>query len=110
MEPIYLDHNATTIMLPEVAEAIAEANRAGYANPASQHQSGQRARRVLEDARERITKLLGGQTTGLKPDRLLLTSGGTESNNLALRGLAMSANGTTRDMNIVISPLEHPSV
>jgi cysteine desulfurase len=93
-------------MLPEVAEVIVEAHRAGYANPASQHQSGQRARRVLEDARERITKLLGGQTTGLHPDRLLLTSGGTESNNLALRGLATGV----RDANIVISPLEHPSI
>lgn len=106
MQQIYLDNNATTKMLPEVAEVIAEAHRAGYANPASQHQSGQRARRVLEDARERITQLLGGQTTGLHPDRLLLTSGGTESNNLALHGLATGV----RDANIVISPLEHPSI
>jgi cysteine desulfurase len=106
MHQIYLDNNATTRMLPEVAEVIAEAHRAGYANPASQHQSGQRARRVLEDARERITKLLGGETAGLKPDRLLFTSGGTESNNLALRGLARPGNAA----NIVISPLEHPSI
>ena len=106
MQQIYLDNNATTKMLPEVAEVIAEAHRAGYANPASQHQSGQRARRVLEDARERITQLLGGQTTGLHADRLLLTSGGTESNNLALHGLATGV----RDANIVISPLEHPSI
>ncbi len=106
MEQIYFDNNATTNMLPEVAEVIAEAHRAGYANPASQHQSGQRARRVLEDARERITRLLGGVTTGRHPDRLLLTSGGTESNNLALRGLATSGS----DANIVISPLEHASI
>ncbi len=106
MKQIYLDNNATTTMLPEVADAIGEAHRAGYVNPASQHQSGQRARRVLEDARERITKLLGGETTGLKPDRLILTSGGTESNNLALRGLAAGM----RDANIVISPIEHPSI
>ncbi|HUG68729.1 MAG TPA: cysteine desulfurase family protein [Pirellulaceae bacterium] len=106
MQQIYLDNNATTKMLPEVAEVIVEAHRAGYANPASQHQSGQRARRVLEDARERITQLLGGQTTGLHPDRLLITSGGTESNNLALRGLTTGV----RDANIVISPLEHPSI
>lgn len=106
MEQIYLDNSATTTMLPEVAEVISEAHRAGYVNPASQHQSGQRARRVLEDARERITKLLGGETTGRKPDRLVLTSGGTESNNLALRGLVVGA----REPNIVISPIEHPSI
>ncbi|MDA1049841.1 MAG: cysteine desulfurase family protein [Planctomycetota bacterium] len=106
MQQIYLDNNATTTMLPEVAEVINEAHRAGYVNPASQHQSGQRARRVLEDARERITQLLGGETTGLKPDRFILTSGGTESNNLALRGLAAGG----RDANIVISPIEHPSI
>ncbi|MEO8495770.1 MAG: cysteine desulfurase family protein [Planctomycetota bacterium] len=106
MEQLYLDNNATTAMLPEVAEVIHEAHRAGYVNPASQHQSGQRARRVLEDARERITKLLGGQTTGLKPDRLVFTSGGTESNNLALRGLTVDSRGA----NIVVSPVEHPSI
>ncbi|HRX83168.1 MAG TPA: aminotransferase class V-fold PLP-dependent enzyme, partial [Pirellulaceae bacterium] len=106
MEQIYLDNNATTKMLPEVAEAIYEAHRAGHVNPASQHQSGQRTRRVLEDARERITKLLGGETTGMKPDRLVLTSGGTESNNLAIRGLTADA----REANIVLSPIEHPSI
>lgn len=106
MEQIYLDNNATTTVLPEVALEIDAAIRAGYVNPASQHQSGQRARRVLEDARERITNLLGGQTTGMTPDRLILTSGGTESNNLALRGLVADS----RDANIAISPLEHPSI
>lgn len=106
MEQIYLDNNATTKMLPEVAEVIYEANCSGYVNPASQHQSGQRTRRVLEDARERITKLLGGETTGMSPDRLVLTSGGTESNNLALRGFCTGSG----DANIVVSPIEHPSV
>lgn len=110
MEPIYLDNNATTTMLPEVAEAIGEAYRAGFGNPASQHRSGQRARRVLEEARERITQLLGGRTTGLTPDRLILTSGGTESNNLALRGLAARARNENESENIVVSPIEHPSI
>ena len=106
MDQIYLDNNSTTKMLPEVAEVINQAHRAGYVNPASQHQSGQRARRALEDARQRIVRLLGGETTGLHPDRLIFTSGGTESNNLALRGLVAEA----RDANIVISPIEHPSI
>ena len=52
MDQIYLDNNATTTMLPEVAQAICEAHRAEYVNPASQHQGGQRARRTLEAARE----------------------------------------------------------
>lgn len=106
IEQIYLDNNATTRMLPKVAEVIHEAHRCGYANPASQHQSGQRARRVLEEARERIVGLLGGETTGLAPDRLIFTSGGTESNNLALRGFVREQAAA----NIVVSALEHPSV
>lgn len=106
MEQIYLDNSATSRMLPEVVEVMREAHSAGYANPASQHQSGQRARRALEGARERITKLLGGETTGRTPERLVFTSGGTESNNLALRGLSVDP----RDANIVVSSIEHPSV
>ncbi len=103
---IYLDNSATTQMLPEVAAAIGEANRTGFVNPASQHQSGQHSRRALEAAREQITLMLGGVTTGMQSDRLLLTSGGTESNNLILSGL------TAGDVNcnVVISTIEHPSI
>ena len=104
MQQIYLDNNATTPILPAVAEAIAEAHAEGYVNPASQHQSGQRARRVLEEAREEITAILGGNTSGMQADRLVFTSGGTESNNLALRGFSR------QDANIVVSAIEHPSI
>ena len=87
---IYLDHNATTPLLPEVAEAM----RACYAepclNPASQHQFGRRARRVLEEARQRIGELLGAKSDGLDADSVIFTSGGTEANNLAIRGLMAS--------------------
>lgn len=105
MPPIYLDHNSTTPILPEVADAMHEALRAGYVNPASQHQLGQRARRLLEETREAIIALLGGKTSGMDADRLLFTSGGTEANNLALRGLAGAPPG-----RIVVSSIEHPSI
>jgi cysteine desulfurase len=124
-DPIYLDHNATTPMLPEVVDAM----RACYAepcyNPASQHQFGRRARRALEDARGRIAELLGAKTTGIDADRVVFTSGGTEANNLALRGLAESRVGTAHHDtprseelvggahptgHLIISALEHPSI
>lgn len=109
METIYLDHNATTPVRPEVVEAISRAYRDGYANPASQHQPGQRARRALEDARERIARLLGASLTDTRPDRLLFTSGGTEANNLAVLGIA-EARGRDEPGQVVISAIEHPSV
>lgn len=102
MQAINLDHNATTPLHPRVREALDAAMRAEYANPASQHAAGRRARRALEDARERMVELLGARRSGV---HLLLTSGGTEANNLALFGLAGQSPG-----RIVVSSIEHPSV
>jgi cysteine desulfurase len=126
MQSIYLDHNATTPIRPEVAEAVARCHAAGYANPASQHQPGQHARRILEDARRRIAEILGGNLGNLEPDRLIFTSSGTEANNLAILGIALSGNrngdgnndsdnsgsdgGGDGDGQIVISAIEHASV
>ena len=87
MSQIYLDHNATTPLLPEVADELDRAQRAGYANPASQHAAGRRARQAIEEAREAIGAMLGADVASLRPDRVLFTSGGTEANNLALAGL-----------------------
>jgi cysteine desulfurase len=109
MNSIYLDHNATTPTRPEVVEALARALAENYANPASQHQPGQRAHRVLEDARERIAEILGANLSGPTPDRLILTSGGTESNNLAILGVA-GMDHQQQGGHIVISAAEHPSV
>ncbi len=106
--PIYLDHSATTPMAPQAVDAMAEAMRVGYANPASQHDAGRRARRVVEQARERILSLLGGESAGRSPDRLIFTSGGTEANNLAILGLA--AEQASEPGELVVSPIEHPSV
>lgn len=105
MGQIYLDNNATTRIDPRVAAAMFECYEAGFVNPASQHRSGQRARRTVEDARDRIGELLGCRHSGTKSDRIIFTSGGTESNNLAIGGLASSCPGQT-----LISAIEHPSV
>ncbi|MFH1267242.1 MAG: aminotransferase class V-fold PLP-dependent enzyme, partial [Planctomycetota bacterium] len=88
MDSIYLDHSATTPTRPEVAEAMARCYAEGYANPASQHRPGQRARQVLEDARETIAEILGADLSAAPPDRLIFTSGGTEANTLAVLGIA----------------------
>lgn len=102
---IYLDHNATTPLAPAVADAMDACRRRGLANPASQHAAGRAARRELEAARERIVELLGGRSAGIAADRLVFTSGGTESNTLALRGLKGQASS-----QVVVSAIEHPSI
>jgi cysteine desulfurase len=104
MAPIYLDHNATTPLAPAVAEAMAEVWAGGPGNAASQHGFGRNARHMLETAREGIAELLGAKVSGMDADRLIFTSGGTEANHLALRGLA----GTRG--HLVTSSIEHPSV
>jgi cysteine desulfurase len=102
---IYLDHNSTTPISLRVAEAMLECYRAGYLNPSSQHAAGRMARRRLEQSRESLLRLLGANVSGMASDQLLFTSGGTESNNLALTGLmgALPA-------RILVSAIEHPSV
>ena len=108
MESIYLDHNATTPTRPEVVEAVARCQADGLANPASPHQAGQRARRALDDARQQIAEILGGNLDDLRPDRLIFTSSGTEANNLAILGIA-HARGEEPGQ-LVISAIEHASV
>src|SRR4051812_21881422 len=108
-DAIYLDHNATTPVFPEVMEAMRACWNEPYLNPASQHEFGRRARRILEDARDRIGELLGVGNH----DRVILTSGGTESNNLAVRGIIDGRLGTAHAAtppHLVISAIEHPSI
>ena len=99
MQPIDLDHNATTRPHDEVLEAVARAQRDAYGNPGSRHALGRRARQVLENARERIAGILNAA-----PDEVIFTSGGTESINLALHGLAAGPPGA-----IALPPGEHPA-
>jgi cysteine desulfurase len=109
MELIYLDHNATTPTRPEVVEAMTRCLRDAPANPASQHRAGQKARQVLEDARESIAENLGATVGRATSDRILFTSGGTEANNLAVLGLTCDRPNAPPGQ-VIVSAIEHPSV
>ena len=98
---------------------MTECFAAGYVNPASQHRLGQNARRVLEQHRRQIVETLGGCVTGMTVDQLVFTSGGTESDNLALFGLSSIGRQRLIDskrvpentpVQILISAVEHPAV
>ncbi|HQZ85993.1 MAG TPA: aminotransferase class V-fold PLP-dependent enzyme, partial [Actinomycetota bacterium] len=101
-EFVYLDHNATTPLLPSVVEAMLPYLREEYGNPSSDHPLGHRARAAVGTAREQVADLIG-----CRPDELTFTSGGTESNNLALRGSAAASDPSRR--RIVTSAVEHPA-
>jgi len=90
---LFLDHASTTPVRPEVEAAMLAAGREGFGNPSSQHAVGRRARRILEDSRERILTALGGSTAGPDCDRLVFTSGATEANRLAILGMGHAAAG-----------------
>jgi len=105
VQPIYLDNNATIPVDRRVAESMSEALRAGWANPSSQHRFGQAARGRLDSLRSRIGQLVGARGDARPADRVILTSGGTESNNLAILGLCGSPPGS-----IIVSAIEHPSI
>lgn len=116
---IYLDHNSTTPLDPAVAAAIADCWSQGFLNPASQHRAGQWARRVLEKSRSSIISMLGGKFRGMDADSLVVTSGGTESNNLALIGMTLASfeqqkqrhdSASPVDYQVLVSAIEHPSV
>ena len=96
---IYLDHNATTPLDPEVRGAMDSAASV-YGNPSSVHAEGQKARRIVEEARDEVARLLRA-----RPEEIVLTSGGTESNALALYGATAGRKG-----RVVVSGAEHPSV
>lgn len=97
---VYLDNNATTPMLPAVWEAMRPYLTEAYGNPSSAHQVGRKARRALEDAREKVAELLDATDADV-----IFTSGATEANNLALMGLVGSS-----PSHIIASPIEHPCV
>jgi len=99
---IYFDNNATTRPLPEVCEAVTQAQREWYANPSSIHQFGQAVRHRIELAREQVAGLIGASSK-----EVLFTSGGTESINLAIRGALRAHPGRRR---IVTTKVEHSAV
>jgi cysteine desulfurase len=109
MDRIYLDHNATTPLDQRVQQAMIEAQLRAPGNPSSQHAEGRLARRLLDDACEEIGQLLGTELATTAADRVILTSGGTEANNLALFGMAGLLE-RERPGHAIVSSIEHPSV
>ncbi len=98
---IYLDNNASTRAAPECLDVMLACLRDEYGNPSSKHAAGERARRLVNEARAQIAELLGAQ-----PAEMVFTSGGTESNHLAILGaLALDP----RRQHVVTSAVEHPS-
>jgi cysteine desulfurase len=106
-DPIYLDYNATTPLLPEVLEAMCHCYETPLLNPASHHEFGRRARYVLGNSRERIAELLGASVSA-DTDRVIFTGSGTEANNLAIFGLIGGRDAPPGQ--IILSSIEHPSI
>ncbi len=101
---IYLDFNATTPPLPEVVETVTRVFATDFGNASSVHAYGQRARALLDDARAAVAALVDAE-----PSDIVFTSGGTEADNLALRGAAESLEPTGR-REIITTPIEHEAV
>jgi cysteine desulfurase len=99
---IYLDHNAGSMLRPEAAAAISRFLAEAGGNPSSVHRTGQRSRRMLERARVQVASLVAAE-----PRQIFFTSGGTESNNLAIFG-AMAAAASRR--RVISSEIEHSSI
>ena len=102
MNPVYLDYNATTPIDPAVAEAMLPYIFDHFGNPSSGHAYGQRAREAVEEARHEVAALLG-----CHDDEVIFTSGGTEANNYAIKGIAGLAGPGS---HIITSAVEHPAV
>ena len=103
MDKIYLDHNATTPVAPEVLHIVTSVLQDQMGNPSSVHSMGRSARVLLDEAREQVASLIGAS-----PSEIVFTSGGTEANNLALLGVALGMGKSGG--HIVTSQVEHPSV
>src|SRR5687767_6289029 len=101
---VYLDHNATTPVDPAVAEAVAHTLSTQFGNASSVHHFGQQAKGVLDDARSAVAALVSGE-----PSEVVFTSGGTEADNLALRGVADVYESTPR-RQLIASAIEHEAV
>ncbi len=101
--PIYLDHNATTPIDPEVARAMQPYLEGRYGNPSSAYGLGQEARAAVEEAREAVAALIGARS-----EEIIFTSGGSESNNMVLKGLVDWSR--PRDFHLITSAVEHPAI
>ena len=103
MDPIYLDYNATTPIDPQVSETILPFITHNYGNPSSTHDYGKVASDAVNHARNQVSAMLN-----CNPEEIIFTSGGTESNNHALKGIANAYRN--RGNHIITSSVEHPAV
>src|SRR5438876_4603495 len=103
MQTIYFDYNATTPLDPQIREVMLPYLGEVIGNPSSVHHVGRRARALLDDARDRVARVWA-----CKPSEVVFTSGGTESNNLAIFGAARLLRGKGR--HIIASRVEHHAV
>jgi cysteine desulfurase len=104
VQRIYLDHNATTPLLPEVIDRMTGTLREEFGNPSSVHHFGQQAKAAIDEARTEVATLLSAD-----PSEVLFTSGGTESDNIAIRGAAEALEATGR-RHLIASSIEHEAV
>lgn len=103
MKKVYLDHNATTPVHPEVLEAMLPYFKEKFGNPSSIHGFGREAKVALEEARERVASLLGASS-----NEIFFTGGGTESDNLAVKGTAFA--NRKKGLHIITSKIEHHAI
>ncbi|KAF0217119.1 MAG: cysteine desulfurase family [Geobacteraceae bacterium] len=103
IKPIYLDYNATTPHDPEMIAAMRPYLEEHFGNPSSSHWYGEQTKRAVETAREQVASLLN-----CLPSEIVFTSGGTESNNWAIKGIAFAHR--QRGNHIITSRIEHPAV
>jgi cysteine desulfurase len=101
---LYLDHAATSPVRPEVLEAMRPYLTDVFGNPSSHHTVGEAAARALDDARRRVARVLG-----MRAGDVVFTSGGTEANNLAVKGIVLGALERGR-RHLIVSPIEHESI
>jgi cysteine desulfurase len=104
VQRVYLDHNATTPVHPAVVEAMTKVLREDFGNPSSVHHFGQRAKSAMDQARSSVASLIGAD-----PSEVVFTSGGTESDNFAIRGAAEALDATRR-RHLIATTIEHEAV
>jgi cysteine desulfurase len=104
VQRVYLDHNATTPVHPAVVEAMTKVLRDDFGNPSSVHHFGQRAKSAMDQARSSVASLIGAD-----PSEVVFTSGGTESDNFAIRGAAEALDATRR-RHLIATTIEHEAV
>ena len=102
---VYFDHNATTYMREEVIEAMLPFLHTRFGNASSLHFFGQENRGVIDDSRDQVASFIGAE-----PAEIIFTSGGTESDNMAIRGVVKALRKKIPEPHLITSAIEHPAV